>query len=297
MRQIILAFLVCAVYPVVVRSQTPEEKKATIAILLELQQPDGSFGLVSPKQNPNLAVAKGDIRSTSSALRALKYFGGAVKDPKLTAKFVESCFDKSKGGFGLRPEATPDVVLTAVGLMAVVELKMPTEPYVGPATKFLADNAKTFEEIRMAAAGFEAIGKPSPKADAWLGEIAKMRNPDGTYGKGTGAARATGSAAAAVLRLGGKLEQPENIIKLLKSGQRLDGGWGKEEEQASDLETTYRVMRSLMMLKDKPDEAKLRAFVAKCRNADGGYGIAPGQKSNVGATYFASIILHWMDQK
>jgi prenyltransferase beta subunit len=295
MRGAILALLVCAVYPALGQSQTPDEKKGTIAYLLELQQPDGSFGLVSPKANPNLAIARGDVRSTSSALRALKYFGGAVKDPKLTAKFVDSCFDKSKGGFGLRPDATPDVVLTAVGLMAVVELKMPTGPYLGPATKFLADNAKTFEEIRMAAAGFEAISKPSPKADGWLAEIAKMRNPDGTYEKGAGAARATGCAAAAVLRLGGKLEQPENVIKLLKTGQRPDGGWGKEEEQGSDLETSYRVMRSLVMLKEKPDEAKLRAFIAKCRNADGGYGMSPGQKSNVGATYFASIILHWME--
>jgi len=297
MKRIILACLICMAYLTPVSGQTPDEKKATVAYLVELEQADGSFGLVSPKGNPNLAIARGDLRSTSSALRALKYFGGEAKNPKATAKFVENCFDKSKGGFGLRPDATPDVVLTAVGLMAVVELKMPTEPYVGPATKFLADNAKTFEEIRMAAAGCEAIGKPSPKADVWLEEIAKLRNPDGTYGKGTGAARATGSAAAAVLRLGGKLEQRDNVIKLLKNGQRPDGGWGKEEEMGSDLETSYRVMRSLMMLKEKPDEAKLRTFVAKCRNADGGYGIAPGQKSNVGATYFASIILHWMNQK
>ena len=39
----------------------------------------------------------------------------------------------------------------------------------------------------------------------------------------------------------------------------------------------------------------VRAFIAKCRNADGGYGPAPGQPSNVGATYFATIVSHWLD--
>jgi hypothetical protein len=56
-------------------------------------------------------------------------------------------------------------------------------------------------------------------------------------------------------------------------------------------------MRTFMMLKEKPDEAKLRAFIAKCRNADGGYGVAPGQSSTVSGTYFAGIVLHWLDQK
>ncbi|MGO9416384.1 MAG: prenyltransferase/squalene oxidase repeat-containing protein [Syntrophobacteraceae bacterium] len=50
-------------------------------------------------------------------------------------------------------------------------------------------------------------------------------------------------------------------------------------------------------MKEKPDAAKLRAFVAKCRNADGGYGVMPGQKSTGSGTYFAAIILHWLDEK
>ena len=50
------------------------------------------------------------------------------------------------------------------------------------------------------------------------------------------------------------------------------------------------------MLKEKPAEPdKLRAFIAKCRNADGGYAVAPGQPSTAGGTYFAGIILHWLD--
>jgi prenyltransferase beta subunit len=81
---------------------------------------------------------------------------------------------------------------------------------------------------------------------------------------------------------------------VLKKGQRADGGFGKEQSKTSDLETSYRVMRAFVMLKDKPDVERCRSFVAQCRNPDRGYGVAPGQTSSVAATYFASIILHWL---
>ena len=88
----------------------------------------------------------------------------------------------------------------------------------------------------------------------------------------------------------------EPILKVLKEGQRQNGGWGKaDSEIASDLETTYRVMRCFVMLKARPANVEgVRSFVAKCRNADGGYGLAPGQASSVSPTYFAAIVLHWL---
>jgi hypothetical protein len=124
-----------------------------------------------------------------------------------------------------------------------------------------------------------------------------MRNPDGIYGKGAGQARATGGAVAAVLRLGGKVEHPDNVIKALKAGQRPDGGFGKEGTNRSDLETSYRVARTFHMLKATPDAGRLRQFIASCRNSDGGYGVMPGQPSTTSGTYYAAIILHWLDEK
>src|SRR6185369_5650855 len=100
------------------------------------------------------------LRATSSALRALKYLGGEVADRDSCAKFVTACFDKTTGGFRDRPgDGKPDVATTAIGLMAVVELKMRVDDYAGPVTDFLAKNAKTFEEVRIAAAGLESLGK------------------------------------------------------------------------------------------------------------------------------------------
>jgi hypothetical protein len=127
--------------------------------------------------------------------------------------------------------------------------------------------------------------------------VAEMRNKDGTYGKGDGTARATASAAVTVLRLGAKVEQQDSVLKALRDGQRKDGGFGKEDAAGSDLETTYRVMRCFHMLKEQPNAEACRAFLAKCRNADGGYGVAPGQPSSVAGTYYAGSVLHWLAEK
>ncbi len=295
MRSVFLVLLFAGIPLVAVHSQTTDEKKATVAYVQKLQQADGGFIGVLPAAN--VKAAGPGLKTTSTALRALKYFGGEPKESASLPKFVASHFDKATGGFSDLPGGKTDVFTTAVGLMAVTQLKMPAEPYLEPAMKFMSDNAKTFEDIRIAAAGFEATGKKAPKADEWIKEIVKTRNADGTYGKGAGTARATGSAAAAILRLGGTIDMRDNVVKAIKAGQRADGGFGKEEEAGSDLETSYRVTRALHMMKEKPDEAKLRAFIAKCRNADGGYGVAPGQGSSVSGTYFAGIILHWLDEK
>jgi hypothetical protein len=70
---------------------------------------------------------------------------------------------------------------------------------------------------------------------------------------------------------------------------------GAPDKRASDLETTYMVCRALHMLKSEPKSGSgCRDFVTLCRNADGGYGMTPGQPSQAVATYFAVSILHWL---
>jgi hypothetical protein len=290
MKRLLLLGLCLVLVPVVVCAQSPDQKKATVAYLQQLQQKDGGFA-------PAAGQAKSSLRTTSSALRALKYFGGDAKDRDAAATFVKSCFDKDSGGFVDLPGGKPDVAVTAVGFMAVVELKLPTEPYEPGILKYLGDNARNFDQIRIAAAGVEALGKQPPQAQAWLEQVRKMANADGAFGKGDGAARDTGSAAVVLLRLAGKVENPDVILKALNAGQRNDGGFGKADAKGSDLESSYRVMRAYHMLKAKPAKAQaLREFVARCRNNDGGYGVEPGSPSNVSGTYYASIILHWLGE-
>ncbi len=293
MRRTALAAVAALVWLAPVRGQTPEQKKATIDYLRSLESREGGFVPAAGQDRPTL-------RATSSAVRALKYFGGEPRDRASAAKLVAACFDDKSGGFTDRPgEGRPDVATTAIGIMAVIELKLPAEKYTGPATEFLSQRARSFEEVRIAAAGLEAAGKRGAAADVWLKMLAGMRGADGTYGKGDAAPRATGGAVAAELRLGARLgdDRREAVLKALRAGQRPDGGFGKDGEKGSDLETSYRVMRTFHMLKEAPDAGKLRAFVASCRNDDGGYGVTPGQKSNLSGTYYAGIILRWLEGK
>jgi len=271
------------------RAEAPD-RKATVAYLVGLQNKDGGF-------RPSADVDKASLRATSSAIRAIKYLGGDLPNRAACAKFVESCFDKESGGFADAPGGKADVAVTAVGLMAVTELKLDADRYVGPACKYLDDHARSFEEVRIAVAGFEAVGRKPAHADAWAEQVRKTANADGTFGSGAGKARDTGSAEVVLLRLGQKPDKPEALVKALQEGQLADGGFGKEGKE-SDLESTYRILRCFHMLNARPsDSGRLRNFIAACRNRDGGYGVAPGRPSSVSGTYFAAIVTHWLDEK
>jgi prenyltransferase beta subunit len=268
-------------------AEAPGQAKETIAYLRKLQTKEGAFVADAGKTKPGL-------RATSSALRALKYFGGEVPDRAAVIRFVESCHDKESGGFADYPGGKPDVATTAVGAMALVELKLPVAPYEAGILSYLGSHARGFEDIRIAAAGIEALGKQPPEASGWLKQIENERNQDGSFGN-PGDARLTGGATVVVLRLGGKVEQRAKLLAALSGGQHDDGAFGKgDHDEASDLETTYRVLRCYHMLKAKPETAGVLAFIDKCRNSDGGYGVAPGQPSSVSGTYFAGIIRHWL---
>ncbi len=285
-----VAFAVCLSS---ITAQTAAQNQPTIEYLRSLQAGDGGFLPAVGAQTPS-KLNVSSLRATSAALRALMYQGGEPRDRKAAARFVTACFDPSAGAFSDQPHGRPDVSSTAIGLMAAAELRMPMEKYK-PAARYLATHAKTFEEIRIAAAGLEAVGQRPPEADRWVRQILNSRCSDGLFGSGDGAARDTGGAVVALLRLGAKPEHEENVLRCLKKGQRPDGGFGKAGALTSDLESTYRVLRAFVMLHEKPERvAACQAFVGQCRNPDGGYGVIPGEASSVSATYFASIILHWL---
>src|SRR5207245_1196088 len=125
MKRFGLVLLVLSVCLAPVRGQSADEKKATVAYVQGLQAESGGF---VPFKNPPGSDARDplpSVRATSSALRALKYMGGAPKDAKAAVKFVEGCYDKASGGFADMPGGKPDVFTTSIGIMAAVELKMP----------------------------------------------------------------------------------------------------------------------------------------------------------------------------
>jgi prenyltransferase beta subunit len=291
-----LLVLGCALMYGPVRADSPVGQQQTIDYLRKLQSADGSFISEAPEGEKRPAPT---LRATSAAVRTLQYLGSKVPNAEGAAKFVAACHDAQSGGFADVPKGKPDVTLTAIGLMAVAALQMPAEKYVPAGLAYLDQHAKTFEEVRLAAAAQEAVKKRSPKTAAWLKQVQDTANFDGSYGKGAGQPRATGSAIAAILRLGGTLvgEGLDFALTVINDGQRDSGGWGKgDDPNVADLESTYRVMRALYMLKRPPAGLEaVRSFVAKCRNEDGGYGVAPGQNSSVSGTYYAAIITYWIE--
>ncbi len=289
----LLSFLLLIRAPL--NAEVPAEHKATVEYLRSLQTAEGSY-LPEPQPANVDARPRGTLRATSAAVRALKYFGAEVPNPERTAKFVEACFDAQLGGFADRPiaeGAKPNVFTTAVGLMAAKALGLPAQQFRAAAVKYLSENCQTFEDIRIAVAGLEALaGAVKELDDAVLQQWRTQVKPQATD------ARTLGSCWGAQLRLGVAVEELSGgpmRIKLLQAGQRPDGGFGAAHAPTSDLETTYRVMRAFFMLQAQPkDPAKLREFLAKCRSANGAYAVEPGKPANVAATYYAAAIYHFL---
>jgi hypothetical protein len=180
--------------------------------------------------------------------------------------------------------------------MAAAELDIPHAKY-RKAMDYLKENAKTFEEVRIGAAAVEAWGvKECPfKLDEWFKIAEKHFDKLGHSPPLEDGATDAGSLGAMWLRLGRPVGP--HLKDTLTKGQRPDGGWGKKGEKASDIGSTYRVMRAMYLLKAKPkDVKKLREFIAARRNKDGGYATEPGGKSSVNGVYYAAIITHWLDE-
>ncbi len=276
----------CASITPLSRAQSPAEFAQTAAFAAAQQNKDGGF--TAKKGGPS------SLQATNSGLRALKHVGGSVPDILACVQYVRSCASP-EGGFASTPGGKPDVVTTALGLLAASELKIADTKIIRGAVAYLGRNAHSFEEVRMAIAGLEAIGVSSPDILKWNSQIQEMRNPDGTFGAGPSQAFVTGGAAAAILRMGLRLDRREAVVAAIKAGQRPEGGWSKDAGPP-DLSSSYRVMRCLYMLHEKPDVERLMSFVMSCRKADGSYSSVPGGEGDLGGTYLGTIITYWTRQ-
>jgi hypothetical protein len=288
----VLVTAVALLVPVAARAQDPQAVKSgeSLLFILKLQDPETKAFKVTADGKPS-------VRACNGAVKVLKTVWGMDTFPNKdkVAAFVLSCYDPQTGGISDAPGGKADVASTSVGVMAAVELGIPREKFA-KAMGYLKANAKTFDDVRIAVAAVEAWGVKDCPFDLtpWL-DTAKEFGLQKCLDPKNGGARTVGSIAAMQLRLGKSVEVPVDALQFLRDGQRNDGGWGKAGDAASDAETTYRVMRAFMLMKEKPrDPAKLREFVAKCRNADGGYGVKPGEPSTMSGVYYAGMISHWL---
>jgi prenyltransferase beta subunit len=291
-----LSFALVLVLPAFVHAQpTPEQKKATVKWVAELQAPGGGF--YATPHPPGLETKPiASLRATNAAVRSLKYLGAELPNREKHSAFVLSCFDEKTGGFA-EPGGQADVGTTSVGVMAAIELGVPKEKFA-KAMDYLKEKARTFEDVRIGAAAVEVWGvKACPfPLDPWF-EIARkefaMKQP---LAARDGGARDMGSIAAMALRLGVDSPVKTGGAPFLIEGQLEDGGWRKKDAARSDLDTTYRVMRALMLFKRQPKDVKsLRGYLASHRNTDGGYGVKPGDTSTLTGVYYCTIVTKWLD--
>jgi hypothetical protein len=265
-------------------SQTVGEFAQTAAYAAAHQNADGGFA-AAPGQPSTLGA-------TNTGIRVLDYVGGSIPDVAACVAFVNSC-KVAGGGFAQTPGGKPDVVTTAIGLLAAGELKIADKAMIDDAIAYFHANSKSFEEVRMSIAGLEAVSAKSPDFPRWAEQIEVMRQPDGSFGNGPSGAFVTGGAGAAILRMGMELPKRDAVLAVMRAGQRPDGAWSKDDGP-SDLSSSYRVMRAFYMLREKPDVERIVGYIASCRHDDGSHSATPGGPGNLGATYFATIILRWI---
>ena len=50
-----------------------------------------------------------------------------------------------------------------------------------------------------------------------------------------------------------------------------------------------------MLMKTKPkNSVKLKEFLVSCKNADGGFGVTPGEASTMSGVYYYAAISKWL---
>jgi len=162
----LLALAVLAAIDVRVHAQSAADFAQTAAYAAAQQNADGGFA-AGPGQPSTLGA-------TNTGLRVLDYVGGSLLDEPGCIRFVTSC-KVPGGGFAQRPGGKPDVVTTALGLMAAGELKIDDKAMIDAAVAYFRANTKAFEEVRMSIAGLEAVGARSPDFPRWAEQLEAMR--------------------------------------------------------------------------------------------------------------------------
>ena len=95
-----------------------------------------------------------------------------------------------------------------------------------------------------------------------------------------------------------EIPDKDNIFLTMKAAQNKDGGFGEQAGVVSELFTTYCVVATSFILKNKKKKKKkCLDFVKSCQNDDGGFGNAPGYPSDIWHTNFGVLILHLLNSE
>lgn len=68
-------------------------------------------------------------------------------------------------------------------------------------------------------------------------------------------------------------------------------------DSPSDMDSTYKVARAVLLMKEVPNVQKMTAFLKKCHTANGGFADRPGDESTLTDTYKAIMVSSWLKGK
>jgi hypothetical protein len=262
------------------------DQKATIQFIESLRDKETGAFKQTAKDKPSL-------RATNGAVKALKALDQKVTNIETIQKFVLGCYDAKTGAFA-EPGGKPDATITSIGIIVACEVGIDKKEFP-KAMEYLLANAKTFEEVRIGAAAVEAWGRDGLKLEGITAIAEKEFNSKiETLSKDTpffAASIVTAKRLRAVDPATDRVAASGLVF-----GQHKDGGWSKIDEKASNIESTYRVMRAFKMLEAKPlDIPQLRKFLASHHNKDGGSATKSGDLSTISGTYYMVIVSKWLD--
>ena len=263
---------------------TPDQRARTLTSLHALWRKEGGYSDQPANGRPGL-------QHTVNVWRALRLLDSPVADVRATLAFVHRCFDAQAGGFCERPGAGPTVLHTALALILLRGLDHSggLAEWARPASRFLAEQARSAMDHFLVVAAHEEGALPPPGPLASLEFFRASRLPDGTFGEG---AFANAIAACALLRAEIKLPQPGPIVSRLLRAQTAEGGFA-DLAGPPDLLTTYAASRALVLLDHPPELAALRRYLASLRRPEGGFAMRGGAAASAGATYQALAVLSW----
>jgi prenyltransferase beta subunit len=262
-----------------------KDQKNTISFLQQLQQPDGGYaGLLSDHGSA--------LRSTLSAVKALKLLNTSPLNASTTVHFIQSRFDKNAGSFADGLTNEPSVSSTACALLALHDLGMQSilTEVLAPSVNYMTAAAISAADHFMIIAVFDECQLPPPPPERSVSFFYSIRQQDGSFGE---CPFLNAIACAALLRAGQKVTPIEPVIKTILNAQHKDGSF-KSNSQPSHLMTTYAAMRLLTMLGIPPALEGLKNYLFSLHNTSGGFSFEPAGQASADATYQVITIFQWM---
>lgn len=250
--------------------------------LEQLQREDGGYADTSLN-------SESSVNSTNSVVKVLGHVGWPVANAERIGEFIDRCLDKATGGFAQAPGAEANAFATASALIVLHGIGDAGRfaRYWDHASAFMNALADSQYDHFMVISAYDECGirgsSPS-RSIAYFEEKGEM----GRYGNDVAE---VAIAVASLLRLGRPVKDPEFQTATLLAGQCSDGGFGPDG--ASDLFTSYCVLRALVLLAGEPGLGRLSGYVDRLERTDG-YTVRAGEPSSAGATYMALTLRGWI---